>query len=226
MKIVKQFIPIARKLQRSGIKMIPKYITIHSTGNPSSTARNEADYVCWNSTRQASFHYVVGPDVVYQVLPTDEVAWHAGDGCGIGNMSSIAIEMVESGERKAVIKNTICLVRELMDEYAIPISHVVQHYDWSKKNCPRILRDKTYIKDGISWARFMSQLKNTQTKEGDNVEKIYNKITDVPSYWKDAVEWAKACGIFNGDGKGFGLTETEIKALVFIYNDNKRRGTL
>ena len=94
MQIKQQIIPRNRKTQRPGIAMTPQFITIHSTGNPSSTAQNEADYVCKNSVRQASFHFVCDEKQIIQVLPTNEIAWHAGVG-GIctGNRKSFAIDI-------------------------------------------------------------------------------------------------------------------------------------
>ena len=98
----------------AGTAMTPQFITIHSTGNPASTAQNEADYVCYNSTRQASFHYVCDEKQIVQVLPTNEIAWHAGDGgSGNGNRKSVAIEICESGNRKAAVDK-----RHLADEKA------------------------------------------------------------------------------------------------------------
>ena len=112
--IKQQFIPKTRTLQRPGTAMTPQFITIHSTGNPTSTAQNEADYVCYNSARQASFHYVCDEKQIVQVLPTNEIAWHAGDGgSGNGNRKSVAIEICESGNRKAAVDK-----RHLADEKA------------------------------------------------------------------------------------------------------------
>ena len=39
-----------------------------------------------------------------------------------------------------LLKNAVELVRMLMKKYNIPVLNIKQHYDWSKKNCPKNLR--------------------------------------------------------------------------------------
>jgi N-acetylmuramoyl-L-alanine amidase len=171
-KIIKQLIPPSAKGRRPGIPMKAKYITIHSTGNPRSTAKNEADNVTRNDPgKQVSFHFVVDDKKIYQVMPTNEVAWHAGDGAGRdaqgrdrpelspGNRMSIGIEICESGDRRKALLNAAELVRSLMASEGIPLANIVQHNRWSGKNCPRILRDKAFIKDGMDWNWFLAQIK-------------------------------------------------------------------
>lgn len=56
------------------------FITIHDTGD------GIHDATWWNNLettlddRQTSWHFTVGDTVIYQHVPLDEVAWHAGDG--------------------------------------------------------------------------------------------------------------------------------------------------
>jgi N-acetylmuramoyl-L-alanine amidase len=160
-----QFIPKTATGRRPGIKMRPEYITIHSTGNPRSTAQNEADNVCNNHPKlKVSFHAVVDDKEAIQVLPFNEVGWHAGDGAGKGNMASIGIEICESGNRQKALENAIRLVKDLMDGYKIPLKNVVQHNHWSGKDCPRILRNKAYVQGRCDWKWFYSRL------EDENVE--------------------------------------------------------
>jgi N-acetylmuramoyl-L-alanine amidase len=164
MNIISSIIPPSAKGRRPGKPMKAKYITIHSTGNPKSTAKNEADNVCKNKPElKVSFHFAVDDRSIYQVLPTNEVAWHAGDGNGLGNTASIGIEICEPGDRKQSLINAIELTRRLMDQEGIPIENVVQHNYWSGKNCPRILRDKAFIRDGLDWKWFMTELKKAVT---------------------------------------------------------------
>ncbi len=95
-------------------------------------------------------HFVCDGKQVIQVLPTNEVAWHTGDGgSGTGNRKSVAIEICESGDRKKAVDNAIWLTKELMRDLSIPASRIVQHNHWTSKNCSRILRDKKFVKDGV-----------------------------------------------------------------------------
>ena len=134
---------ITNKNKRLNVNMKPEFITIHSTGNPKSTAQNERDNLERSgNTSSTGFHYVVGDNIIIEAIPPTEKCYHAGDGKnGTGNSKSIGIEMVETGDRKKVIQNTVRLVKHLQQKFNISSKKVVRHYDWSKKNCPRILNN-------------------------------------------------------------------------------------
>ena len=229
--IKQQFIPASRTKQRPGYAMTPQYITIHSTGNPKSTAQNEANYVCYNSDRQASYHYVVDDSRIIQVLPVNEVAWHAGDGgSGTGNRKSVAIEICEPGDRKKAVDNAVWLTKELMRDLKIDKAHIRQHHDWSGKDCPRILRDSAYIKDGIDWSYFMAQIDAPQEQEEPELtqeelevmlEKYFEKVAkERPGDWsKEARDWAEKNGIVTGDegGKRYKSHITREEAVTMLY---------
>ena len=156
--IKQQFIPLSATGRRPAIAMRPEYITVHGTGNR-ATAQNEADNVCNNNpTMKTSFHLVVDDKDKIQTLPFNEVAWHAGDGMGTGNMKSIGIEICEGGDRVKALNNAVDVVQELMLAYNIDSNHVTTHQAWSGKNCPRILLDPLYIKAGMNWSWFKSRL--------------------------------------------------------------------
>lgn len=119
--------------------MVHTSITIHSTGNLTSTARNERDNLARvDNTRHASFHIVVDDKEGIECIPLDEVAWHAGDGYyGEGNRTSISIEICESGDRAKTLENAARIAAKIMQEQNI--TKMVRHFDWSEKICPRIL---------------------------------------------------------------------------------------
>lgn len=158
-----QLIPKTAKGRRPQLQMTPEYITIHSTGNPRSTAQNEADNVCNNNPdMQVSFHWVVDDKVAINVIPDNEVAWHAGDGGnGTGNRKSIGIEICESGDRAKALATASKLVIQLMRKHDIPIGKVVQHNNWSGKDCPRILRNPSHIKNHMNWEWFIMTVKES-----------------------------------------------------------------
>ena len=152
--------------KRKGIKMKPTYITIHSTANPDSTAINERNWLTNSANkRQASWHYCVDETEIIEAIPPNEVAFHAGN--EKGNYNSIGIEMCESGNREKVINDTIKFTRELMKKYNIPIENVVRHYDWTKKDCHRILN----FDNCRGWKNFKSKLSAIDHWE----EKYYKK---------------------------------------------------
>lgn len=134
--------------------MTPKHITIHSTGNPRSTAQNERDYlVNVANTRQASFHIVVDDKEAIECIPLDEVSWNAGDGYyGTGNRESISIEICESGDRQKTLENAVKVVVKIMNEQNI--TSLKRHYDWSMKDCPRIMSANGWL----GWYAFLKNI--------------------------------------------------------------------
>lgn len=152
-KYIVDHIPYSQQ-KRPNIKMTPEYLTIHSTANLNSSARNERNWLTNPSNKnQASFHLVIDEKEAIECIPLNEVAWHAGDGRGKGNMASIGIEICESGDREKTLQNAIELVAKLLHERKWGIDRVKQHYDWSGKNCPRILRDTG------RWPEFLNRIK-------------------------------------------------------------------
>lgn len=119
------------------------YLTIHETANRSRGA-NAAAHANLQSRQWpgASWHWSVDDKEAVQSYGHDFRLWHAGDGQGHGNMSSIAIETcVHEGNNWAQTKkNLIDLAVTIMQAEGIPLSRVVQHNHWSGKNCPTTLR--------------------------------------------------------------------------------------
>ena len=154
-QIIQDFIPPGRR-NRPGYKLTPKYITIHDTVNTQAgaDARAHANYLKNSPNLEVSWHFTVDDKVIIQHLPLNENGWHAGDGAnGTGNRQSIGIEICENrdGNRAQAEANAAWLVAKLLKDYGLGLDRVKQHYDWSGKNCPRVLRGR---KDG--WQDFLA----------------------------------------------------------------------
>ena len=149
--------------RRPGIAMMPQYLTVHSTGNPNSTAKNER---AWLTNPQnkvtASWHIVIDEKEAIEAVPLGEVAWHAGDGNGQGNRASIGIEICESGNRQKTLQKAVELVAKMLKERGWGVDRLRRHYDWSKKICPRIMADSNWA----SWEQFK---KDVQKQLGGQV---------------------------------------------------------
>ncbi|MBJ6364131.1 N-acetylmuramoyl-L-alanine amidase [Paenibacillus sp. GCM10012307] len=130
--------------RRPGLVMQPNTITIHNTGNASSTATNERAWLTNPAnSRTASYHIVIDEREAIECLPLDEAAWHAGDGSGgkSGNRTSIGIEICESGNYAKTLDNAAELVARLLKERGWGITQLRRHFDWSGKVCPRLMYD-------------------------------------------------------------------------------------
>lgn len=141
-----------------------KYIVIHSTGNVNDTAKNNADYF-YGGDRNASAHYFVDDNQIWQVVEEYNQAWHCGDGgnvYGIGNNNSIGIEMCGTANgyiSEQTINNTIQLVKQLMSKYGVSVTNVVTHYNASRKNCPSQFSPNNWAR----WNNFKSRLSGGAT---------------------------------------------------------------
>lgn len=125
--------------RRPGISLDWRYLTIHNTGNPRSNARNERDWLTNPSNnRVASFHIAVDERQAIEVIPLNEVAWHAGD--ATGNRQSIGIEICESGDYNRTMENAADLTADLLLMKGLGVDALRQHYDWSRKDCPWKIR--------------------------------------------------------------------------------------
>lgn len=137
------------------------YITIHNTGmaHPKNTAAGVNEYIHSDLEREASWHFSVDDTEAYQELPLNEVAYHAGDGSrsydtlyynetyskwcyGGGNLNSVALEtcVYKGVDYNMVMRNTAKLVAKLLKMYDLTTTDVRQHWDFSGKNCPQVLR--------------------------------------------------------------------------------------
>lgn len=139
----------------------PQYIVIHYTGNINDTAKNNADYF-GRCNRNASAHYFVDDNEIYQVVEEYNAAWHCGDGhnrYGINNKNSIGIEMCGTDNGRIsgkTVENTLELVKHLMSKYGIDTEHVCRHYDASHKDCPSAFHDNNWAR----WWDFKQRLSN------------------------------------------------------------------
>ena len=155
---------------RTGIKMNPRYITVHETANTSTGANAKMhDRYLRNGAggRSVSWHYTVDDSDVIQHLPDNEVGWHAGDGAnGTGNRQSIGIEICvnRDGDFQKAVENAQRLIHVLMKKHDISVDCVVPHKHWTGKNCPTNLLKQ--------WNSFKNGLKDNRTPIEVGFEKI------------------------------------------------------
>jgi len=76
---------------RPGFKITPLGFVIHSTANPGATAQNHFDYWCSKKV-SGSAHKIADWKTIYNLIPENEGAWHAGK---TANSRFISLEMCE-----------------------------------------------------------------------------------------------------------------------------------
>ena len=131
------------------------YIVMHYVGAV-STARNNGNYYGNTPHIGASAHFFVDEREIVASVPLTMSAGHCGvdysggkapfwhkDGIDSTNRRSIGIEMCckKTADNQWYIEpetvtRAVALVRWLMQEFNIPVDHVIRHYDVCWKNCP------------------------------------------------------------------------------------------
>jgi len=97
-----------------------------------------------NGYRQASWHYQVDHNVIYQSFPESIEAWHAGGNYAAGphypygNTNSVGIEMCinADGNYDGALHNDTKLVANLVNKYNLTLKNVQRHFDFAGKECP------------------------------------------------------------------------------------------
>lgn len=187
-----------------------QYITIHETGNfaKGADAAAHAAYLKGGSAQAApvSWHYTVDDHSIYQHLPANERAYHAGDGgSGPGNATSIGIEICvdTGGNFESAKANAAALVRLLMERHSIPLDKVVQHNHWNGKDCPKTIRATTG-----AWEAFLSLCRGEVNQDKDQE-------------LEDAVDALAGAGIINSPDrwKELDYTANTVRLLLIKMGD-------
>lgn len=136
-------------------------VTIHNTGNTGvgANALSHGKYLQGGGRdKSASWHYCVDEHSITRSIPESEVAWHAGDGTGNGNMKTVAIEicMNSDGDIRKATDNAAEVTADILKRHGISVAdgYVYQHNNWSGKNCPQMIRQgKPY-----DWQMFLAKV--------------------------------------------------------------------
>lgn len=119
----------------------PKYIVIHYTANPGSTAEQNRNYfenLKDTGETYASAQFVIGLEgEIIQCVPCNEMAYCSNN----LNEMCISIEMCHPDDtgsfHDATYNNCVYLVAHLMNYYHLDMDHLIRHYDVTGKNCPK-----------------------------------------------------------------------------------------
>ena len=153
--IHKKWVPNGLSNHPSRLMPSINYVTIHTTGNRNPTATAEAHarfQFSGGGGRQASWHYTVDADDIWQSFKDQQMCWHTGT--LIGNETSIGIEICINSQEsfRAACDKTAWLTAVLLKRHGLGIDQVVQHHKWNGKNCPAELRSHTW---DVSWNEFL-----------------------------------------------------------------------
>ncbi|WP_246096165.1 peptidoglycan recognition protein family protein [Paenibacillus sinopodophylli] len=212
--------------RRPALPMTATTITIHNTGNPSSSAKNERTWLTnQTNNRQASFHIVVDEHGAIECLPLNENAWHSGDGNGStsGNRTSIGIEICESGDYAKTLENAAQLVANMLNQRGWGVDRLRRHYDWNGKVCPRLMHS------GGTWEGWVTFKAMVAAKLQPPKEEVEDKLVLTNNQWEQlgaAVQSLLDKGVINDKTwvdkiKSKKLTLSEISFLNTIVLSRK-----
>lgn len=124
-----------------------QYVTIHNTAAIQTavgiTMAEQYTRATWPNAnmKDARVHYYIDDKDCWQLLREDEVGWHAADGKGPGNETSLAVEIIMDGsgslrDERAEDRGAL-LAAILLKRHGLSIDRLTTHKHWySKKNCP------------------------------------------------------------------------------------------
>lgn len=249
---------ISRNFRRCTGRRKIEYIVIHYFGSL-GTAAAVANYFNTPGIQASAHYCLDEGSAVYQCVEDNNIAWHCGtSGAYVHprcrNENSIGIEvrpykLDKSTARSAapadwyfqpeIVDNLVVFTQMLMQKYNVPLENVVRHYDVTGKWCPRPwMGDDTNTYYGTSgneqWKKFKERLSGEELDM--NIEEARKQLTscadtgDTPSEWaRDAAEFCKRKGIFNGDGAGnYGWQQPITREAVaqILYNAFESAGML
>ena len=213
---------------RKGREFPINWICLHFTANNGDTAQNNADYFA-REVVEASAHYFVDPNEIYQSVKDSDTAWHCGRERGgsyyndCRNANSIGIEMcsvIRNGVYvipEETMKRAAKLTRELMAKYHVPVSRVCRHYDVTHKECP-----EPWVRNPQLWQKFKTMLTEKEVEDMTEAqtrkiaqEEIKKANAKVYDRVQDTVQRLVNKGFLQGDENGkLGLTEELMRVLV------------
>ena len=141
------------------------YVVMHYTGNSKDTAKANANYFS-GAGRNASAHFFVDNEEIYQSVELRDTAWHCGARSykhgSCRNANSVGIEMCctagnyrisdRTKENAAYLCAFLC---EMLGIGASGVdSYVLRHYDVTGKNCPAQM-----VSNPTEWQAFKNKVK-------------------------------------------------------------------
>ena len=198
-----------------------RQIHAHSTGNPNSTAQNEADYHMRRPVESGFFSHVVGNGRVMQVGPTNNGSYDVGGGWNYETYA--AVELIESHSTEEEFMEDyrlyIELLRNLADEAGLPKTldsddlEGIKSHEYCTNNQPNNFSDHVdpypYLASwGISREQFKHDIENgLEIKKGWQKNNTgYWYVRSDGSYPKEQFEQIDGTWYYF-DGSGYMLSD-------------------
>ena len=179
-------------------KFKPDSYTIHETQNFKATAQNERDNL-QNNEGTSSFHSVVDHKEVIRCIPFTTGAYHSGTVAG--NNSSLSLEICSSSLKTNFAQtweNAVEVVAHDLTELGWSVDRLRQHYHWSGKDCPKLIRER-----GL-WDQFKKEVKS----------RMETKKVNGNCSFPDAQKFVKEKGISDGSNPKGNITREQVWSMI------------
>ena len=204
-----------------------EFIVLHYVGAV-STAKANAVYLNREPNLGWSAHFFVDETSIWQSVDFNHAAGHCGvdysggkapfwngKGTYSTNRRSIGIEMCCKKDSKGnwfiepeTITRTVALVKWLMQEFDIPIEHVIRHYDVCWKTCP-----EPWVRFPEQWQAFKKRL----TEEEEEEMQRFKTVKELPAHYQDSVEKLVEMGIIKGRAPdNLDITEDMVRVAIWF----------
>jgi N-acetylmuramoyl-L-alanine amidase len=167
MDILKYHLPQS-SYKRPTIRIAPRYITIHSEAGCTARAKLK-ELAAEADLHQKSYHLLVDECEIIECIPLNELAYHAGDGRGSGNYSSMGLLICTSGNDILALAKAARLTACLLYQYGWSTEAVVQHNRWSSVDCPKALRQ------GCKWHKWLRDVE-AEKRRLEKADEIRRRI--------------------------------------------------
>ena len=148
------------------------FITIHDTGDGINSATWWNNYVSsGEDRRETSWNFTVGDDVVYQHIPLDEVAWHAGDGSARFGLNDTGIVYDGPNPEITIGKDNYLYINGQKSRIAVPIISGSSKSEYNGKPANYISPAGLYTERGSNGNYYMASVHASNYSQ--NVYKFY-----------------------------------------------------
>lgn len=153
-QVIVDIVPSWRTNIRSNQKFTgQKYTTWHDTGNPNSNALGERNWLHSGAGgAYVGYNFAVDANRIIQLVPLDEVTWHAGT--AEGNKYSWGMEQCLNTDWNATFRTCAALQGALCAAMGWNVDvALVQHNKWYGKHCPAQIRNRGLWPQAVALAK-------------------------------------------------------------------------
>ena len=135
------------------------FITVHDTGSADMSAAQWNDYESsGRDTRQTSWHFTVGQDAVYQQIPLEEVAWHAGDGSAMFGLKDTGVKYVGPDPEITIGEDHFLYINGEKSNIGVPIISGSSRTEWNGRFANAISKSGLYTCLGENGNYYMANV--------------------------------------------------------------------